>query len=291
MQSSNAEKQPALLPDLNVSAPRALGIAVYPPGASFGPRVMQDYEFVWMLEGDAEYARDGAVTRAPEGSLVLCRPGATDHFAWDAHRRTRHAFFHFSVFCTPPHWPAPETWPQVRQPQGEDILRPLFRHLLAHSGAGDPQQARLSVALGLTAFVGGILAAADIARAPWPDAVERAWTFLHAQLEAHPEQELTLTDMARAACVTPAHLCRVFKAATGYSPAETVRRARLDRAATLLCRSNYSVGEVAALCGFASPFHFSRLFKAAFGQTPREVRQVSQSGGTPPLPLGLHLRR
>jgi len=288
---TGGERPLAMMLDLDGSAPRALGVAVYPPGASFGPRALRDFEFVWMLEGDARYERDGVVTDAPQGALVLCRPGVTDGFVWDVHRRTRHAFFHFAVHRTPPHWPAPDLWPLVRLPQGEDILRPLFRHLLSEGGMGNPEQARLTVALGLMAFVGGSLAAGDLARAPWPDAVESAWTFLHAQLEAHPEQEITLGDMAGAACVTPAHLCRIFKAATGHSPAETVRLARLDRAVTLLCRSNYSVGEVAMLCGFASPFHFSRRFKAAFGQTPLEVRHAVQSGNSLPLPRSLQLMR
>ncbi len=280
-----------MTPDLDVSAPRALGVAVYPPGASFGPRLMRDFEFVWMLEGDARYERNGVCTEALQGSLVLCRPGATDRFVWDAHRHTRHAFFHFSVHRTPSHWPAPDLWPLVRMPQSEDILRPLFRHLLSQGGAGDPEQARLTVALGLTAFVGGSLAAGELSRLPWPEAVERAWAFLHAQLEAQPGRGITLADMAEAACVTPAHLCRAFKAATGRSPAETVRLARLDRAAMLLCRSNYSVGEVGALCGFASPYHFSRCFKEAFGQTPFAVRQAVQSGSAPPLPRSLRVTR
>ena len=70
----------------------------------------------------------------------------------------------------------------------------------------------------------------------------------------------------------------------GRSPAETVRLARLDRAAILLARSNYTVGEVAALYGFASPFHFSRAFKDAYGLPPTEVRRRILAGETPPLP-------
>jgi hypothetical protein len=30
------------------------GLAVYPPGATFGPRRLQDFEFVWLLQGTAE---------------------------------------------------------------------------------------------------------------------------------------------------------------------------------------------------------------------------------------------
>lgn len=55
-----------MLPDLDVSLP-AGGVATYPAGASFGPRVMHDWEFVWMMEGDAEYRWGETTVVAPEG--------------------------------------------------------------------------------------------------------------------------------------------------------------------------------------------------------------------------------
>src|SRR5262245_32904059 len=95
--------------------------------------------------------------------------------------------------------------------------------------------------------------------------------------------EISLTELSRVACVTSEHLCRLFKTATNHSPVETVRLARLDRAAVFLSRSNYSVGEIATMCGFASQFHFSRRFKEAFGKAPRQVRADIQAGGAPPM--------
>lgn len=34
------------------------GVAVYPPGATFGPRQLEDFEFVWLLQGTAEWRYD-----------------------------------------------------------------------------------------------------------------------------------------------------------------------------------------------------------------------------------------
>ncbi|HTL29740.1 MAG TPA: hypothetical protein VL282_10980, partial [Tepidisphaeraceae bacterium] len=99
--------------DLQLTAPTAKGIASYPPGATYGPRLMRDYEFVWMIEGDAEYCREGQTVAAPAGSIVLCQPGATDFFRWDPQRPTRHAFYHFDVMHVPDSWRAPDTWPLV----------------------------------------------------------------------------------------------------------------------------------------------------------------------------------
>jgi AraC family transcriptional regulator len=264
------------------------GVATYPPGATFGPREMRDYEFVWVTEGESEYRWGDVVVPAPPGSIVLCRPGARDAFRWDPHHRTRHAYFHFNIEQRPATWPAEETWPLARvMPEG-DILRPLFRHLLTwrHApGGGDPLLRELTVAQMLTAYVLGHLAANEVApHDALPDAVERALAFIHAALEDDAARAVTLDDLADAAACTREHLCRVFKIATGRSPAETVRLARLDRAAVLLARSNYSVGQIARLCGFASQFHFARRFKESFGRTPREVRTAVARGAVPPLP-------
>ena len=264
-----------------VTLPTGAGVATYPPGATFGPRRMRDWEFVWLLEGDAEYRWGEAVADAPEGSVVLCRPGETDSFRWDPHRRTRHGYFHFQVHNAPEGW---HDWPLVRGPEDDDVLRTLFRHVLTWSGRGDPEQTRLTIQTMLAAFRTGERTVGGIERKAWPPAVERVCAYVYERLDEDPAAPLPLPVLAGVACVTPEHLCRLFKSSLGYSPAETVRLARLDRAATLLARSNYSVGEIAALFGFASPFHFSRAFKSAYGLPPSEVRRRIQAGETPPLP-------
>ncbi len=270
-----------MLSDLDVSLISNRGVAIYPPGASFGPRRMRDWEFVWLIEGDAEYCWGDLTVAAPEGSIVLCRPGATDFFRWDTLRRTRHAYFHFQVARLPEDW---LDWLLVRGPEEDDILRPLFRYLLTWAERGDPEQGRLTVAYMLTAFRTGQRATGSIASASWPPAVEQVCAYIFERLEENPTATPSLKELAGVACVTPEHLCRLFKTALGHSPVQTVRLARLERAAVLLARSNYSVGEVATHCGFASPFHFSRAFKAAFGQSPTELRRRSEAGEALPWP-------
>lgn len=270
--------------DLELSRPLLTGLATYPAGATFGPRVTRDFEFVWVIEGDVEYRRDGTIVPAGPGSVILCRPGGTDSFRWDQNRRTRHGFFHFEVLSLPGTWPPPEEWPLVRPPVEGDVLRPLFRHLLTWSGRGDPLLLRATMAHMLASFVTGEIAGKDVPHETLPDAVERAWARLHQRLEEDPAANISLPELARAARVSPEHLCRLFKTSTGRSPIETVRLARLDRAAVLLARTNFSVAEVGAACGFPNPFHFSRRFKEAYGQSPRDLRKSIQSGATPPTP-------
>ncbi len=276
--------------DLRVSLAGAPGVATYPAGASFGPRRMGNFEWVWLIDGQALYTHNRAAHAAPEGSLVLCRPG-TDFFRWDERERTRHAFFHFELHAHPDDWPRLELWPFVRTPDEGDTLRPLFRHVLSWADRGDARLVEMSIAHMLATWVLDEISSPQVAHDALPEPVSRATKYLHLVLEAKPHARVELDDLARAAFVSPEHLCRVFKAATARTPMETVRLARLDRAAGLLERTNFSVAEIASQCGFASPFHFSRGFKAAFGHSPQQLRQLLRSGHSPPLPRLLERRR
>lgn len=272
----------------------AFQVASYPAGATFGPRHLRNWEFVWIIEGDVRYRRGDQEMDAPEGSVVLCRPGAVDFFRWDPTRRTRHAYFHFEATGSfPEDWGPVNTWPSVRLPEQEgDLLRSLFTHLLALGQDGDSLQLRLLMAGLLTAFTTGRYLSGGAAAVghtrSLPDAVVRAMAHLSRRLDEDPASRVTLGDLAEAAFVTPEYLCRLFRTATDRSPMETVRLARLDRAAVLLARTNYGVAEVATLCGFESPFHFSRAFRKAFGRSPRELRQAVAEGAYIPSTRLLH---
>lgn len=257
----------------------APNIAVYPPGARFGPRQLRDWEWVWLLEGRAIYRRDDAPPiEVTPGQLLLCFPGARDEFIWSPAARTRHGFFHFVLESAPEPWSDYNVWPRVRALGEDDIAATLCRHLLTWSGRDEAEQLDVAAALLLAAFVAGQTQIGDAAPQRAPESVERALRWLYQRLDSDAATPITLGDLARAACVTPEHLCRVWKGALGLTPLQTVKRARLDRAAILLGHSNYGVGEIARLCGFVSPFHFSRAFKEAYEVTPRELRARVESG-------------
>jgi AraC-like DNA-binding protein len=261
-----------------------MGVATYLPGATYGPRNMVDYELVWIIDGNCEYRRDETTVAAPPGSIVLCRPGARDFFQWDREHRTRHAYVHFNVEAVPETWAAQRDWPLVRRADEGDILRPLFRHLLSWGPRADTALRDVVLTGMMAAYVTGQVSGGDVPYDAVPDAVDRALRHIRQSLDRDSNALLGLGELARAADVTPEHLCRLFKNSTGRSPGETVRLARLDRAMVLLGHSNYTVAEVARMCGFASPFHFSRRFKQAFGYSPRDVRLHLSSGAVPPSP-------
>lgn len=256
------------------------GVAVYPPGATFGPRRMKDYEFVWIMEGDAIARYDEHRIVAPADTVLLCRPGMADTYEWSPKHKSVHAFFHFD-FVLSEGWPPVSQWPLAHHLTHDDLLRPLFRYVLRSHPLPEPLRSTLlapTVDLMLRSFVSGNLALASEPFAELPSPVEKVLRMIRDISLQEPSPSVTLTQLARAAHVTPEHLCRLFRQSLDLGPLECVRLARLERAATLLARSNLAIKEVTTSTGFSSPYHFSRRFSEVYGLSPRAYRRAVREG-------------
>jgi len=69
-------------------------VADYPPGAGLPPRVIRDFEFVWMLRGRATFVVDEETLLTP-GELLLVPPDVRHSFRWDHEQPSRHGYVHF----------------------------------------------------------------------------------------------------------------------------------------------------------------------------------------------------
>ena len=63
-----------------------------------------------------------------------------------------------------------------------------------------------------------------------------------------------------------------FRAATGMSVSEVIRKTRYEKAKSLLNSGDMSVSAVADFCGYGSIAAFSRFFKSMSGISPRKYR-------------------
>jgi AraC family transcriptional regulator len=84
----------------------------------------------------------------------------------------------------------------------------------------------------------------------------------------------SIASLADEAGVHPVYFTRVFRAAFHATPGEIARRARLERAAAELLRTDARVASVAHGAGFADHSHFCRQFGRAFGVTPSRYREL-----------------
>jgi AraC family transcriptional regulator len=256
-------------------------MAAYPPGATFGPRLLHDFEFLWIIEGTARATFDDKQLEADPGTVLLARPGMTQRFDWDSHKRTIHAYFHFSFDYSEPDWPPLSQWPIARHMASEDIQQPLFRYVISlaqtPTEAGSPLL-ESAVKLMLRSFLTGRSAIALEPHENLPPAVQKALAAIRRVLAHDPPVKITLASLAEAAHVTPEHLCRLFRRHLNLGPLQCVGLARLERAASLLVRTNLPIRQIADVTGFVSPYHFSKKFHKVYGFSPRNYRMSMQSG-------------
>jgi AraC-like DNA-binding protein len=84
---------------------------------------------------------------------------------------------------------------------------------------------------------------------------------------------LEAAELARRVGLSRAHFYTLFRAYTGDSYAQWVRKSRMQLALTLMQEFGLSAKEVAHEIGSSSAQAFSREFKAYFGQSPKKYLQ------------------
>lgn len=260
-------------------------VAHYPPGATFGPRVLNDFEFVWLLSGSAEWRCDDQVIRIRPGTLLLVRPEMCDQFRWDPRVTSAHAYFHFQL-VSGGGLGAPDDWPLTRPLTTSAPLAALCQYLLWLGSTPTPEAADRVTDVGswlLELFVRGPVPT-DGTTTTWPEHVDRLLTYIRQTWRGGRTVPFTMTELADAAGVSTGHLSRLFRTYFAAGPVAAIELVRLARSATLLQRSNLAVGTIAEVCGFVNPFHFSRRFRLAYGIAPRSYR-IERSDDDPLEPL------
>ncbi|MEO0487103.1 MAG: AraC family transcriptional regulator [Pseudomonadota bacterium] len=92
----------------------------------------------------------------------------------------------------------------------------------------------------------------------------------------HADEDLSLDTLADVAAMSRFHWHRVFRAMTGETCAQAVRRVRLQRAGFLLARSDAPIASIARACGLGGQAAFSRAFAEAYGVPPARFRAEGQ---------------
>lgn len=103
--------------------------------------------------------------------------------------------------------------------------------------------------------------------------LRRAIEFMHDNCD----RELTLAEIATAACLSEFHFARLFKKITGTTPHAHLAVLRIEKARRLLAETDLSISEVGARVGYTSQSHFTRVFRATTSLTPRAFRAATRT--------------
>jgi transcriptional regulator GlxA family with amidase domain len=97
-------------------------------------------------------------------------------------------------------------------------------------------------------------------------------------IDAHPDEALSLDQLADRVHRSKYHFARVFRDEVGIAPWAYVVETRLRTARILLdTRPDLSLTEIALQAGFYDQPHFNRVFKKVEGITPGEYRKDVQA--------------
>lgn len=136
-------------------------------------------------------------------------------------------------------------------------------------------KARALVLRGLAATLLGWVARAVVAQEQVPAGAQESNIVQQFRelIEQHFLEHWGVADYAKALAVSPTHLGRLTRAATGHSSLRLIESRTMREARRHLAYTNLNIATIAYAMGYADPAHFSRVFTQDAGVSPRAFRQ------------------
>jgi LacI family transcriptional regulator len=92
-------------------------------------------------------------------------------------------------------------------------------------------------------------------------------------IKERSHERIHVSDLLRDVPVSRRALEKGFRKCLGRSPAEEIRRVRVDHAVQLLCDTSWPMPKIATACGFERPELMTRAFRRELKTTPSEFRR------------------
>lgn len=161
-----------------------------------------------------------------------------------------------------------------------DRVRGIVENLFAEYAGLD--FARAHILRGMSGVLAGL-----VARALTDKGLQarRSESSLQRRFEALIEETFKthqpVADYAAQLAVTPTHLSRVMRKATGHPASFAIEERIIREARRYLAYSNLTVSEIAYQLGYSDPAYFSRVFSRATGSSPRQFRSEMHGKAAP----------
>ena len=240
-------------------------------------RHWHDYYVIGLVEDGAQsfWCRRATYT-TPRGGLILLNPGE----AHTGQAAGTGGFGYRALYPTSAHmaqvmaeFGRPEQLPQFSAVRidAADLARTV-REFHSILDPATPPIERQSYWLGLLTTLVRRYAAEPV-RLPAAGSEPRAVARVRALIEARYADRLTLPALAAEAGLSPFHLIRVFRRATGVPPHTYLESVRIQHAQRLLMQG-LPPAQVAYDVGFSSQSHFTSRFQRIIGITPGIYRKA-----------------
>lgn len=228
-------------------------------------------EIYYLCDGECNCLIDDTVYRIYAGDLMLIPPGAIHQSAYHSQKHSR-----LLLNCPP----------TLFSQEFLDFLRnngPIYRNARIAEKSGEllrkiQQELKLDDAFSVEMASGYLrILQVSIMRAQ-NDYVNDLNVNVYVKktleyIKKNYETDLTLPGVAQICAVTPEHLSRVFRQATGMTFSKYLTEIRMQHALQRLQEEKEkSIAEIAYSCGFNDSNYFSVRFKSAYGISPLQYR-------------------
>ncbi|SDP20145.1 Transcriptional regulator GlxA family, contains an amidase domain and an AraC-type DNA-binding HTH domain [Pseudomonas arsenicoxydans] len=105
---------------------------------------------------------------------------------------------------------------------------------------------------------------------PSSDRIQQSLDFARKNLR----RDLSVEDLADAACLSPRQFSRSFREQTGSSPAKAIENLRLEAARLMIEQGRLTLEAVASETGFGDRERMRRAFLRVYGQSPQSLRRT-----------------
>ena len=92
------------------------------------------------------------------------------------------------------------------------------------------------------------------------------------QLKNNLKKKWTVKELAKMACLSESHFFAVTAEIYGETPYNIVRKIKMEKAVSMLIRSNAKLENIAIECGYSNAFAFSKAFRQVYKQSPGSIR-------------------
>jgi len=251
------------------------GEVTYPPGGSFGPKVQPNLHLLYFYRGGATITVDGSLFRVRAGEIILMPHGTKNFYQFSEQEPTRHGWCSLlrprldkgteAAFRRPPAVIPFSSAMQQLAEMGWSLRNPTT-----------PAELRLRESIGIALMNMALLASNFLRedKEPMLEAVAK----VKALIDTRYADPLTLEEMAGTACMSKAHLIRLFSKHLKYSPVAYLWHSRVTHATMLIQSTGLPLSEIAEKTGFKNIYHFSRRIAASTGIPPSELRRRHWNG-------------
>ena len=91
------------------------------------------------------------------------------------------------------------------------------------------------------------------------------------------DEQISLLQLSKIACMSPNSLCRLFKKVTGTTTSNYILRTRIDQAKSLLIESDLTITQIAFKVGIEDHSYFDRVFRRFNNMSPKIFRRKHTS--------------